>query len=418
MSNDPQDSRVLSARHTSLLVLLLGALSGLGPLAIDMYLPSFPAIARELSTSPAIVEKTLAVYFAGLAFGQLFYGPATDRYGRKRPLYVGLITFILASLGSSYATSVHSLILLRFLQALGGCAEMVIARAVVRDYFKERESARVFSFLMLVHGFAPIIAPLLGGWLLVHFGWRSIFLALAAFASVCLFNVTFFLRESLPPESRHRSGLRATFRTYAGLLRDPAFIAYTLSGGFIYAGLFAYISGSPYVFMELFYVRPERFGLFFGINAVGIMLSAQVNARLVRRIAPRAILRGALSVAALAGMVLLLTSWTHAGGFAGILIPLFVFLCSCGFTFPTATALAMGPHRKIAGSASALLGCLQFLVSGIAGLSVSALHNNTAMPMALVIGCCGSLALLINVVFARDTKTMSSARVTPLPEMT
>jgi DHA1 family bicyclomycin/chloramphenicol resistance-like MFS transporter len=418
VSKDRLNPRPPTARNTFWLIILLGALSGLGPLAIDMYLPGFTAIAKEFSTSPAIIERTLAVYFAGLAFGQLFYGPATDRIGRKRPLYVGLIVFILASLGCAYTKSVHALILLRFLQAFGGCAEMVVARAVVRDYFEEREAARIFSFLMLVLGVAPIIAPLLGGWMLVHFGWRSIFWFLAAFACLCLLNVTFFLRESLPKERRRRTGFGATLGTYAELLSDPVFIAYTLSGGFVFAGMFAYISGSPFVFMELFHVSPERYGLFFGVNAIGIMLSAQVNGRLVRRIDPRGILRVALVVAAISGMVLLLAAKTHVGGFAGILIPLFVFMCSCGFSFPTATALAMAPHRKIAGSASALLGCLQFFVSGIAGLSVSALHNNTATPMALVIGCCGSLALVINVIFVRERETMSRVGVTALSEVT
>jgi DHA1 family bicyclomycin/chloramphenicol resistance-like MFS transporter len=401
MIHSPQEPIALTTRHTFLLVVLLGALSGLGPLAIDMYLPGFTVIARDFSASPPMIERTLAVYFAGLAFGQLFYGPCSDRFGRKRPLYVGLVTFILASLGCAYTKNIQALIALRFLQALGGCAEMVVARAVVRDYFEEREAARIFSFLMLVLGIAPVMAPLLGAWMLLHFSWRAIFWFLAAFAFVCLFNVAFFIRESLPLERRRAAGLGATLRTYAGLLQHRLFLAYTLSGGLVFAGMFAYIAGSPFVFMELFHVRPERYALFFGANALGLMLSAQVNGQLVRRINPRLILRVALIGAALSGIVLLITANTHAGGFAGIVVPLFIYMCCCGFSFPTATALAMSPHKQIAGSASALLGCLQFFVSGIAGLSVSALHNNTATPMALIIACCGSLALLINVAFAR-----------------
>jgi MFS transporter, DHA1 family, multidrug resistance protein len=401
MSGERTNPELLTARHTLLLILLLGALSGLGPLAIDMYLPALSAIAREFSTSPAIVERTLAVYFAGLAIGQLFYGPATDRFGRKRPLYAGLVAFILASLGCAYAKSIHELILLRFVQALGGCAEMVVARAVVRDYFEERQAVRVFSFLMLVLGIAPIIAPLLGGWMLVHLLWRSIFWFLAAFASICLFNVSVFLRESLPLERRHQASFGATLKTYRQLLRDSRFIAYTLSGGLMLAGMFAYISGSPFVFMELFHVPPERYGLFFGANAVGLMLSAQLNARIARRADPHRTLRIALAAAAVAGIALVMAVTTHAGGFTGILVPLFVFICCCGFSFPTATALAMAPHKQIAGSASALLGCLQFSISGIAGLSVSALHNNTALPMVVVIAICASLAWVMNVFFVR-----------------
>jgi DHA1 family bicyclomycin/chloramphenicol resistance-like MFS transporter len=286
---------------------------------------------------------------------------------------------------------------------------MVVARAVVRDYFEEREAARIFSFLMLVLGIAPVMAPLLGAWMLLHFGWRSIFWFLAAFASVCLFNVAFFVRESLPVERRRRDGFGLTLRTYAGLLKDRAFLAYTLSGGLVFAGMFAYIAGSPFVIMELFHVRPQRYALFFGANALGLMLAAQVNGQIVRYTNPRRILRVALTAAALSGMVLLITAKSHANGFAGIVVSLFLYMCCCGFSFPTATALAMAPHRQIAGSASALLGCLQFLVSGIAGLLVSALHNNTAIPMALIIAFCGSLALLINVAFARAWETMSSS---------
>ncbi len=391
----------LTSRQTFSLVLLLGVLSGLGPLAIDMYLPGFTAIAREFSTSPAVVERTLAAYFAGLALGQLFYGPATDRLGRKRPLYAGLVTFILASLGCAYARDVHWLIPLRFLQAAGGCAEMVVARAVVRDYFEEREAVRIFSFLMLVLGLAPIMAPMLGAWMMVYLSWRSIFLFLAAFAFVCLLNVAFFLRESLPAERRHPVDLRATLRTYGELLGRPDFLTYTFSGGFVFAAMFAYISGSPFVFMELFHVSPQRYGLLFGVNALGLMISAQINARLVRRIEPRATLRAALVVAAVSGLVLTVLAKTNTGGFWGILAPLFGLMCACGFSFPTATALAMTPYRAMAGRASALLGCLQFLVSGIAGLSVSALHNNTATPMALVIGGCTSLALAVNLFLLR-----------------
>jgi DHA1 family bicyclomycin/chloramphenicol resistance-like MFS transporter len=389
-------SRKLSARGTFWLIVLLGAMAGLGPLAIDTYLPAFPAIATQFGVSVGSVEITLATYFAGISVGQLFYGPFADRFGRKPPLYVGLLTFVIASVGCVFAPSVSVLAVLRFFQAIGGCAEMVIARAMVRDYFEARESARVFSFLMLVMGVAPIVAPLLGGALVVHFGWRSIFWMLCGFASLCLMNVAFFLQESHPPAKRHSATLQSAVKLYGRLLRDRTFLAYALSGSLLIAGMFAYIAGSPFVFIELFRVRPDRFGWFFGINAAGIILASQINGFLARRVDPHHTLRVAQTVAAMSGIVLFAMGRTHTGGFAGILIPLFIFVSCNGFSFPNSTALAMARHAKVAGSASAVVGFLQFLVSGIAGLSVSLLHDGTIFPMTFVMACAGSLALPVN----------------------
>lgn len=378
------------------LIVLLGALAGLGPLAIDMYLPAFPAIAKDLGSSVSEVERTLAAYFVGLALGQLFYGPIADRFGRKLPLYTGLTTFIVASIGCALARSVEGLVVMRFLQALGGCAEMVVARAVIRDRFEQRDAARVFSSLVLVMGVAPILAPLVGGWLVLAVGWRSVFYVLAGFAALCLVAVAFFLRESLPPERRQRHGVASTLGIYARLLRDRQFMAYTLAGSLVSAGMFAYIGGSPFVFIELFGVREDRFGWFFGSNAAGLILASQVNGALVRRYEPARILTVALAVAAAAGATLLAVATTGAGGFVGFLAPLFVFVASLGFIFPNTTALAMAPHGTIAGNASALFGSIQFLISGVGGLIVSMLHTGTAIPLAVTMAVCAAAAFLIN----------------------
>jgi DHA1 family bicyclomycin/chloramphenicol resistance-like MFS transporter len=380
------------------LILLLGSLSGLGPLAIDMYLPSFPAIEAEFHATPSAVERTLAVYFLGLALGQLVYGPLGDRVGRKKPLYVGLTVFILASLGCAFSTGVHSLLALRFCQALGGCAEMVMARAIVRDRFHERDAARVFSSLMLVMGVAPILAPLVGGQLVVHVGWRWVFGIIAGFAALCLAAVTFGLPESLPVERREKRSVMEVVTVYGQLVRHRGLIAHSVAGSLILAGVFAYVAGSPFLFIQLFHVRPEHFGLFFGTNAAGLIAGSQVNGFLVRRADPRKVLRGALIVAAVAGSTLLAMAATHTGGFVGILVPLFAFLCCFGFVVPTSTALAMAPHGRVAGNASAVLGSIQFLVGGSGGLAVSLLHNGTAVPMTVVIAACGVIALGVNVV--------------------
>src|ERR1700722_13552897 len=208
----------LTRRFVFALTILLGAFAGLGPLAIDMYLPSFPSIAREFGASIPQVERTRTAYLFGLALGQLFYGPAADRYGRKRPLYVGLTLFVIASAGCAFATGVHSLLILRTVQAIGGCAEMVIARAIVRDLFDDRTAVRVFSSLMLVMGVAPILAPLLGGWIVGHLGWRAVFAVLVCAGALCFMGAVFLLPESLPPHRRQKHSLVATLHLYRRLL--------------------------------------------------------------------------------------------------------------------------------------------------------------------------------------------------------
>jgi DHA1 family bicyclomycin/chloramphenicol resistance-like MFS transporter len=375
---------------------ILGALTAMGPLAIDLYLPSFPSIARDLGSTVSAVEVTAATYFIGLSFGQAIYGPITDRIGRKIPLYAGLIIFILASIGCAFATSVPALVGLRFLQALGGCAEMVVARAMVRDLFEDHDAIRILSLLLLVMGLAPILAPLIGGQLLVHFGWRSVFLALASYAAVCLVAVSRTLPESLAVEHRRRESLWTILGIYRTLLGDRRYMTYVLTGGLVISGMFAYIAGSPFVFIELFHVPADRFGFFFGANALGLITASQINGRLARRTNPRTILAVVLPATALASVALLVNSATGFGGFPGILLPLFVCVASVGFVLPNTTVLAMSPHGRIAGSASALMGMFQFLLGAIAGALVSVLSNGTSIPLGMVIAGCGVGALVIH----------------------
>jgi DHA1 family bicyclomycin/chloramphenicol resistance-like MFS transporter len=376
------------------LAVILGALTAMGPLAIDMYLPALPTIAREMTTSIASVQVSLAVYFIGIACGQAFYGPLSDRWGRKRALYFGLLLFSAASVGCALAGDVNALIALRFLQALGGCAPLVVPRAVVRDYFDQRGSVRMLSVLMLVMGLAPILAPLIGGQLLVNFGWRSVFWVLAAYGVFWLVVVTLFLQESLPAVRRRRQRAADVVATYVGLLRDRAYLGYVLTGALIFAGLLAYISGSPFVFIELFQVPPEQYGLFFGVNAIGIIVASQVNRWLAGKYDARHIISAVLPVSLMAGTVLLIDAATGFGGFPGILVPLFFYISSHGFIMPNTTALAMAPHGAVAGSASALLGTVQFVLGASAGALVGALSNGTAVPLAVVIAGCAALAFV------------------------
>ena len=390
MSTPPAPSR----REYYRLGILLGALTAMGPLAIDMYLPSFPAIAGELGTTTAAVQATAAAYFLGLAFGQAFYGSFSDRVGRKLPLYVGLVLFIAASIGCALATSVEALGVLRFVQALGGCAEMVVARAVVRDRFAERDGIRVLSLLLLVMGAAPILAPTIGGQLLLAFGWRSIFWVLAAYGVAGLVAVVALLPETLPPARRQAHSFGRLLRVYGTLLRDRRYMAYVLAGSFIISGMFAYIAGSPFVFIELFGVPPDRYGILFGANAFGLIAASQVNGRLAQRVDPRRVVRVVLPVSAAAGLVLLGSTLTGIGGFPGLLAPLFVFVASLGFVLPNTTVLAMAPHGSVAGSASALMGTVQFLLGAVAGGLVGVLANGTAVPLGAVIAACGLAAVV------------------------
>lgn len=378
------------------LTFMLGSLTALGPLSIDMYLPSFQAIARDLTASPAQVQLTLAVFFVALGIGQAFYGPLSDRFGRRRPLCFGLALYVLASAGCALARSIEALVAWRFAQALGGCAGMVIARAVVRDRFDEREAARFFSLLILVTGLAPILAPSIGGQILVFFSWRAIFWTLAGFALVGFITATFVLPESLPPERRTEGGVATALRVYARLLRDRAFMRYALSGALVISGMFAYIFGSPFVFMQIYGVRPERFGWIFGAIALGLISASQLNRVVLARVAGARILSHALVVTAAAGVILLVMAWTGVGGLAGLLGPLFVYIASLGFVLPNVIATALGPQGRNAGTASALLGTLQFGAGATVGALLGVLGDGTAAPMAGLIAACGLSALLVH----------------------
>ena len=378
------------------LAVILGSLTGMGPLAIDTYLPALPTIARELATGMPTVQVSLSIYFVGIALGQALYGPLSDRVGRKLALYVGLMLFIAGSLGCALAPGVRPLIAFRFVQALGGCAPLVVPRAIVRDLFDARGSVRMLSVLMLVMGLAPILSPLLGGQLLLHFGWRSIFWVHASIGGALLVTVFLFLRESLPAERRVRQPVFAVLATYSGLLHDRTYMGYVLCGSFTFGGLLAYISGSAFVFIELFHVPPERFGYYFGANAFGIIVCSQINRALARTHDARSILNRVLFVTLTASVLLIADAYTGLGGFAGLLVPLFFFIAVHGFVSPNSTALAMAPHGRVAGTASALMGTVQFVLGATAGSLIGAFANGTVMPFAIVVGMCGVFAFLMN----------------------
>ncbi|SDR93612.1 MFS transporter, DHA1 family, bicyclomycin/chloramphenicol resistance protein [Halopseudomonas sabulinigri] len=376
------------------ILLILGALSAFGPLAIDMYLPAFPAIGAALSADAEQVQLSLSVYFLGLASGQLLYGPLADRFGRRKPLLVGVLLFCLASFACAMAPTLEWLLTARFVQALGGCAGMVVTRAVVRDLCAPIDAAKAFSQLMLIMGVAPILAPLLGGAMLKVAGWPSIFWFLTAFSALFALAVYFFLPETLP-DNVPASKLSSALGRYLGLLREPVFMFHSLTGGVAMAGMFAYIAGSPYIFIELYGLSVDHYAWLFGTNAAGFILFAQFNSRLLRRHTPLNLLKGTTAVYLAATASLLLVALSHSPSIWLFLPPLFCSVAVISLVIPNASACALAGHGHQAGVASALMGTMQFAIAGPTSAAVGWLHDGSNVPMALVMASCGLVTVIM-----------------------
>lgn len=389
-------------------VFILGVLSAIGSLSIDMYLPALPAIAIDLHTTDALAQLTLAAFFIGVALGQLLHGPLADRFGRKRPLYAGLWLYVLASAGCALSPNVETLMVCRLLQAIGGCACFVIARAMARDLFDTQTAARVFSRMTLIMGAAPILAPLLGGQVLVFVGWRWLFWGLAAFGVICLLMSWRGLPETRQAAAGERHWLGTAWHNYAALLRDREFMGNTLAGGIAQAGMFAYITGSPFVFIELYGVPPTQYGWLFGLNACGIIFGSQINAHLLNRRRAADVLRRTNNLVAILGMAMLAVAALRLGALPGLMVPLFAYVTSLGFSQPNAMAEALSHQHQRAGAAAALLGSMQFAAAALAGAAVGALHARSAVPMAAVICVCGLLSWACHTILIRRAKPVPS----------
>lgn len=385
------------------LIVLLGALTAFGPLGIDMYLPAFPQIAAALGAPIGKVQFTLPVFLAGMAAGQILYGPLSDRFGRRAPLITGCLAFAAASAACALAASAEALIVSRFLMGLGGAVGLVVARAVVRDLYDEAESARVYSLMMLVMGLAPVLAPALGGLLLLSFSWTSIFWLQTAFGVGCAVAVATALPETLADHHRARAHPAFIARRFAFLLTRRAFVGFALATACCSGILFAYIAGSPFVFIELFGVSPQLFGVYFGANAIGLFGAAQLNHWLLRRHSPRRILGGAFAVNLAAALLLAAAVAAGIGGFGLFYALLFVCVASLGLLLPNAVAAAMGPFPEVAGSASSLLGMLQYAVGAATGALVGFLHDGTALPMAGVVALASAAGALALALLARPS---------------
>ncbi|NYT35618.1 Bcr/CflA family multidrug efflux MFS transporter [Allopusillimonas soli] len=372
----------------------MGLLTALGPLAIDMYLPAFPAIVEGLGTTQGDVERTLASYLLGLACAQIFYGPLADRFGRKPPLLLGLAIYTAAAIGCCLSASIEQLSFWRIVQAFGGAAGIVIPRAVIRDNFDTRDASKALSILLLVMGVTPILAPLLGGQVLAFGSWRGIFAIMAAGSGAMLFAVIFTMRETLTPERVVPLRIKTIKDNYLALARHKQFLCYTLAGGMGSAGMFAYISGSPRVFIDVMGVDPRYFGFVFGANAAALIFASQVSARMLSRHSPETLLRTAqitLVLMTLAGVVL---SLAGAINLTLLMICLIGFMASQGFVNPNAAALALAKQGHRLGVASAMMGALQMLCGAAAGLAVSAWQAHTALPLTAILAVCATLSWL------------------------
>ncbi|MEG8275824.1 multidrug effflux MFS transporter [Streptomyces sp. AHA2] len=375
-------------RRTGLLVtFLLGSLTAVPPLAMDMYLPSLPEVTRSLHAPAATVQLTLTACLAGMALGQLVVGPMSDRWGRRRPLLAGLAVFVVATVLCALAPSVETLVAFRLAQGLAGAAAIVIARAVVRDLYDGMAMARFFSTLMLISGVAPVIAPLIGGQILRVTDWRGVFVVLTVIGVLIGVLVWTRLPETLEPAQRHSGGVGEALGAMRGLLADRAFTGYMLTGGFAFAALFAYISASPFVVQEIYGASPQMFSLLFGVNSVGLVVVGQINGKvLVGRVSLDRVLGIGLTIVITAAGALLLMSLGVFGevGLAPVAVALFVLMSAMGITMPNTQALALMRTKHAAGSASALLGTTSFLVGAIASPLVGVAGEDTAVPMAVV----------------------------------
>jgi DHA1 family bicyclomycin/chloramphenicol resistance-like MFS transporter len=395
--------------HRFRLVVVLGALSAFGPLSIDFYLPGLPRLTSDFGASASAGQLTLTACLLGLAFGQLAFGPLSDRFGRRPPLIAGLIIYGGASLACAAAPDIWVLVALRLVQGLSGSSGIVIARSVVRDLRSGVGAARLFSIIMLVVGVVPLLGPIVGGALLHVTTWRGLFVILGAVDAVILAGVVAWLPETLAPDRRQRGGQTAA--GFLELLTDRIFLAYATVLGLNFAAMFSYIAGSSFVLEDIYDVSPQQYGVIFGVNALGIVISSQINRALVARTSPERMLLVGVCAGTTAGAVLLVVVLAGGVGLAGILPCLFVCVSSVGFVIPNATALALTDYPHAAGSAAAVLGTAQFVFGGAAAPLVGVAGRGTAVPMALLMALFGAGALVALVV----AKHVSRPRIVPRP---
>ncbi|TDN68729.1 Bcr/CflA family multidrug efflux MFS transporter [Paraburkholderia sp. BL10I2N1] len=384
-------SHVARRRPDGRLILLLGALAACGPISIDMYLPSLPSIAQAFSVAAGAAQSTLTSFMFGFSIGMLLYGPLSDSFGRRPVLLGGIVMYVLASVACALSFSIGSLMLFRFVQALGAGAASVLARAIARDAHEPTDAARVLSMLAIVTSIGPLLAPLIGGQLLLLGGWRAVFVTLTIFGAVCA--VTAFLRvpETWPREKRASSAVLQSFAAYGKLLRDPVAWGHMLCGGMAFASMFAYITATPFVYIEYFHVSAQHYGFLFGLNIIGIMLGNLLNTRFVGRLGPLPIISFAATISTVASLFVALVCLTGWGGLWSIVAGLFFVVGVVGVLAADCTTELMHRYPRNAGAAAAVFGAMQLALGAVASVAVGLWQGGTPKGMGATIGVTGLL---------------------------
>jgi len=388
----PGDS--LTARQKFVYVIVLGALTALGPFTIDLYLPAFPAVARDLAVSDAAIQLTLTATTIGFALGQLLVGPWSDKVGRRLPLIIATAVHIAASIGVAFAPDVFWVGVFRVLQGVGAAGGGVVAMAMVRDLFGGLPLVRMLSRLALVSGLAPILAPLIGSQLLLVLDWRGIFVFLTAYGVLAILAAIFFLVETLPAERRADRGHSTVGQRYKALFSDRVFVGVVIIGGMTFSGLFSYLSASSFLFQEVYGLDAQEFGLLFAVNSIGIVIGVQTSSRLAKYVAPQWILLGAVTGMLLSSVTIVALDIANVG-LLGILIPLFFFIMSCGFAFPCQQVLALAGHGGEAATAASVLGAVNFGLAGLISPIVGLFGIQNAVPMGAVMALTAMVSLIV-----------------------
>jgi len=377
------------------LILILGSLTALGPFSIDMYLPGFSGIAKDLNTTVAKVSMSLSSYFIGISAGQLLYGPLLDRFGRKKPLFIGLMVYILASLGCVYVTDIDSFIFLRFIQAIGSCAATVASVAMVRDLFPVKDIPKVFSLLMLVLGLSPMLAPTIGGYVTEDYGWHMVFLILMCMGIAILVASQLGLPNSYKPDTSISLKPKPIISNFLKVLKEPQFYTYAFTGSIAFSGLFTYVAASPIVFMDIYDVDAKTYGWIFAFMSVSFIGSSQLNSLLLKKFSSEQMIFAALITQSVISIVFLVLSLNNLLGLYETIIMLFLFLGCLGISNPNTAGLTMAPFAKNAGSASALMGAIQLGLGALASFAVGIFVIDSVTPMVVIMASTTIIAFIV-----------------------
>ena len=399
MTNTP-----MSKKKYIKLILILGSLTALGPFSIDMYLPGFSGIAKDLNTTVANVSMTLSSYFIGISAGQLLYGPLLDRFGRKKPLFIGLLVYILASLGCVFVTDIDTFIGLRFIQAVGSCAASVASVSMVRDLFPVKDIPKVFSLLMLVMGLSPMLAPTIGGYVTADYGWHTIFFILMCMGIVILIASQIILPNTYLPDTSISLKPRPIITNFISILKEPQFYTYAFAGAIAFSGLFTYVAASPILFMDIFKVDSKTYGWIFAFMSLSFISASQLNSLLLRKFNSEQMIFGALISQTVIVILFLILSLNDILGLYGTIIMLFLFLACLGISNPNTAGLTLAPFARNAGSASALMGAIQLGLGAFVSFIVGVFVHSSTVPMVVIMTSSTILALVILILGKRKIK--------------